>query len=241
MDEESTGLGPPYGPVANLKTVFETWRDRSMPEQVEKDWLERIGISPHLTAKNLHALRFLGLIDQDGYTTSVAGRLRVASSEEYPAVLEEIIRKAYRFVFEIRDPAVDARNRIEDTFRKEMPQAQRSRMVALFLGLCQLALMPLREAPPTRSPREGKQAPRKPRSMTVAASDNLAPLMERTAEMRRPEMTVSTLRTTTGLDPILGQLINTLPQIDSADELDTWYTVFRSAFSLVCDLKAKKS
>lgn len=239
MDEEAVGLGPPYGPVANLKTIFDTWRDRSMPEQVEKDWLERIGISQHLTAKNLHALRFLGLIDSDGYTTPVAGRLRVASSEEYPSVLEEIIRKAYRFVFEIRDPALDARNRIEDTFRKEMPQAQRSRMVALFLGLCQLALMQLKEAPPTRAPRDGKQAPRKPRSMSVSASDNLQPLLERSAEVRRAETAVSVLRTAPGLDPILGQLINTLPQIDSADELDTWYTVFRSAFSLVHGLKSK--
>ena len=237
MDEETGRLGPPYGPVANLKTIFDTWRDRTMPEQVGKDWLERIGISPHLTAKNMHALRFLGLIDDDGYTTPVAGRLRVATSEEYPSVLEEIIRKAYRFVFEIRDPAVDARNRIEDTFRKEMPQAQRSRMVALFLGLCQLALMPLKEAPPTRAPREGKQGSRRPRSVSVSATDNLAPLQER-AEMRRPE-TASGLKVSSSLDPILGQLINTLPQIENTDELDTWYTVFRSAFSLVCGLKSK--
>jgi len=239
MDNESVGLGPPYGPVANLKTIFNTWRDRSMPEQVDKDWLERIGISPHLTAKNLHALRFLGLIDDLGFATPVAGRLRVASAEEYPSVLEEIIRKAYRFVFEIRDPAVDARNRIEDPFRKEMPQAQRSRMVALFLGLCQLALMPLKEAPPTRAPRDGKQAPRKPREMSAAAADNLQPLLERSSELRRVDSAVSVLREAPGLDPILRQLINTLPQIDSADELDKWYTVFRSAFSLVCDLKAK--
>lgn len=206
-----------------------------MPDLVDKDWLERIGISPHLTAKNLHALRFLGLIDNDGYTTPVSSRLRIATSEEYPSVLEEIIRKAYRLVFEIRNPSDDSRTRIDDAFRKEQPQAQRSRMVALFLGLCQLALIPLKEAPPARATRDGTRASRKPR---------IAPPAEPGGEAPRP-VTTEELRLDRGVvfpgafDPILTGLINTLPRIEDTQELDRWYEVFKSAFSLVNNLKAR--
>jgi hypothetical protein len=235
MDDESK-LSPPYGPAANLKTIFDTWRDRSMPEIVSKDWLERIGISPNLTAKNLHALRYLGLIDDSGYTTDVAQRLRTATSEEYTTVLEEIVRKAYRSIFAIREPAVDSRNRIEDAFRTEQPQAQRPRMVACFLGLCVLAGMPLKEAPPARetsSPKKGPAVQRKPREAPEPAPSPAAEAPRATDN--RPRQLVRP----DALDPVLGGLINTVPQIETVAELEEWYQVFRAAFSYVKTMREK--
>jgi hypothetical protein len=243
MEQESPGLGPPYGPVSNLRDIFDTWRDRSMPEQVNREWLERIGISSHLTAKNLHALRFLGLIDEEGYTTSVASRVRVASSEEYPSVLEEIVRKAYRFVFEIRNPTEDSRLRIEDAFRRVEPQAQRPRMVALFLGLCQLALIPLKEAPAGRLQRERGRSTAPRKSKLSAPSPEPTPNSTETTV--RIEVPRSRLRADTvvlhAFDPILAGLLNALPEIQDEVELDNWYTVFKSAFALVRNLAAKNS
>lgn len=162
-------LGPPYGPPGNIRTVIETWRDRSMPEEVTKEWLERIGLSPNLATRNLHGLRFLGLINEGGYTTDVAERLRVAPAEEFPAVLEKIVRTAYAKIFALRDPAVDARSRIDDAFRHESPAAQRSRMVACFLGLCAFAGIPLKEAPPAREVRNRVGAPRKKSEVRATA------------------------------------------------------------------------
>ena len=241
MEQESTGLGPPYGPVSNLKDIFDTWRDKSMPDQVSKEWLERVGISSHLTAKNLHGLRFLGLIDGDGYTTPVAGRIKVASAEEYPSILEEIVRKAYRFVFETRDPAEDSRLRIEDAFRRAEPQAQRPRMVALFLGLCQLALMTLKEPPSGRAPKErGRPATPKKVKQQPLASEATPPPGEATARIEVPR---SRLRADTvvlhAFDPILAGLLNALPEMQDEAELDKWYAVFKSAFALVRNLAAK--
>jgi hypothetical protein len=154
-------LGPPYGPPGNLETVIETWRDRSMPEQVTKEWLERIGLSPNLASRNLHGLRYLGLINEAGYTTEVAERLRVTPAEELPSMLEGVVRKAYAKIFAIRDPSVDARSRVDDAFRHETPSGQRSRMVACFLGLCAMAGIPLKEAPPARETRNRVGQPRK--------------------------------------------------------------------------------
>jgi hypothetical protein len=159
--------GPPYGPPANIKTILEFWRNRNMPEQVSKEWLTRIGLSPNLTSQNLLALRYLNLIDENGYTTSVAERLRVARSDEYQTVLQEIIRTAYAKIFEFTDPSKDSKTRITDQFRQEQPSAQRPRMVTCFIGLCAMAGIQLKESPPTRSetqPRVGQKVIRKTKS-----------------------------------------------------------------------------
>jgi hypothetical protein len=109
----------------------------------------------------LQGLRYLGLINEAGYTTEVAERLRVSPAEEFPAVLEAVVRTAYAKIFALRDPSLDARPRIEDAFRTESPAAQRSRMVACFLGLCAFAGIPLKEAPPSREVRNRVGTPRK--------------------------------------------------------------------------------
>lgn len=233
MEQDTTTFSPPYGPVSNLKTIFDTWRDRSMPEQIDKDWLERAGISANLAPKNLQALRFLGLIDADGYTTAVATRLRGAAAEEYPSVLEEIVRKAYRPIFELRNPSEDSRNRVEDAFRKLEPQAQRGRMVACFLGLCAMALIPLKEAPPVReiSTRvSGRVRPKVMRNVTDTISGRVE---------IRPRTTAPTSVAPAVMDPVLRGLIEKLLQIEDAVELDDWFQVFKSAFVYVKSARKK--
>jgi len=239
--EQGNIASPPYGPAANLKTIFDTWRDRSMPDQLGKEWLERIGLSSNLTAKNLHALRFLGLIDDAGYTTAVAQRLRGATSEEYPSVLEEIIRKAYAKVFEIRNPSIDSRTRVDDAFRLELPQAQRSRMVACFFGLCAMAGIPLKEAPPLRESqtRKSSSLPSKRLRTDMASpidSTRVATLMPTYHE---PETQSRNLEAIKPFNPVLDGLLRTVPSIDSAEELDEWYQVFRSAFLFVRSMASK--
>jgi hypothetical protein len=51
------------------------------------------------------ALGFLGLIDDAGRSTGYFERLRRASAEEYLAALADVLRAAYRPVFEAVDPA----------------------------------------------------------------------------------------------------------------------------------------
>jgi hypothetical protein len=210
-----------------------------MPEIVSKDWLERMGVSSNLTAKALHALRYLGLIDDKGYTTEAAQRLRTATSEEYPSVLEEIIRKAYRKVFEVRNPSVDSRTRVDDAFRQEQPQAQRSRMVACFLGLCSLAGIPLKEAPPVRDLVARRSPPasagvKRPRESPVPQEPpppeprRATPTHQATAGLRFP--TVS---------PVLAGLLETVGGLETAEDLDEWFQVFRAAFVFVRNQASK--
>lgn len=143
-------IGPPYGPPGNLKRIFAAWRERGLPDRISKEWLERIGLSGNLATRNLHALRYLRLIDDGARPSEIAQRLRIASAEAYPAILGAVVRTAYAEVWATRDPANDDRERLADAFRHLSPAAQRSRMVAFFLGLCAQAHLPLKDPPPSR-------------------------------------------------------------------------------------------
>ncbi|GAC1418111.1 MAG: hypothetical protein NVSMB64_27880 [Candidatus Velthaea sp.] len=161
-------LGPPYGPPSNLRTIFAAWRDRRMPAAIGREWFEKIGLSGNLAPRNLHALRYLGLIDQADAPTPLAERLRVASMDEYPAVLERVVRTAYAKVFALRDPAVDSRARLDDAFRHEKPSAQRSRMVACFVGLCAQTGIALKDRPVSAPAGAGRIG--RPRAVKIVAS-----------------------------------------------------------------------
>jgi hypothetical protein len=234
--ETAKRMGPPYGPVQNTKTVIEQWRDRSMPDQVGEDWLEKIGLSPNLAPKNLHGLRFLGLIDEQGYTTDVARRLREATSEEYAAVLEQIVRKAFAPVFAIRNPSEDSRLRIEDAFRKEEPSAQRKRMVAYFLGICALAGIPLKEPP--RGSAAGKSRVGVPRKGPLPTNPPDTPPINppATGTVKQPPL-FSTLHVPATYDLVLAGLLNRVPSIQTTAALDQWFSVFRAAFELIAPNK----
>ena len=140
-------LNIPYGPPTNAIAIIRKWRDAALPDQVSDDWLRKIGIKESLFDANRRALSFLGLIDEAANTTEAARRLAVAPSDQYGSILEEIIRSAYGPIFAVADPQTATRTQVDDAFRGEKPESQRSRMVAFFLGLCNEAGISLREPP----------------------------------------------------------------------------------------------
>ncbi len=129
----------PYAPATSVISVIKRYRERGLPEPVDNKILKSVGITHGVAPFTLVALRFLGLLDVSGCHTEKFDVLRRASSETYPLELLQIIQSAYTEIFVIVDPAQDTRERIEDAFRQYDPQAQRDRMVALFLGLCREA------------------------------------------------------------------------------------------------------
>lgn len=139
MTQPSSIRKAPYAPAASVIAVIKRYRERGLPEPVDNKILESVGITHGVVQFTLVALRFLGLLDVSGFHTEKFDILRRASSETYPSELLQIIQSAYTEIFVIVDPAQDTRERIEDAFRQYDPQAQRDRMVALFLGLCREA------------------------------------------------------------------------------------------------------
>jgi hypothetical protein len=129
----------PYAPAENVLAVIRRFREKGLPEVLNTQELVRLGVAEGNTTRTLRALRFLGLLDMDGRRTPIFDRLARASTMEYPQLLGEILREAYKDVFTIVDPADTNAIELDDAFRNYEPQAQRDRMVRLFVGLCREA------------------------------------------------------------------------------------------------------
>lgn len=159
----------PYASYKNVRDVINRYRERGLPDRLTAGDLERIGIPSGMAPRTLRALRFLGLIDEDGNRLEAFDRLKRATTEEYPAQLAEIVRAAYLPIFQIVDPAQDSDTALADAFRRFEPSAQRDKMIVLFRGLAEEA-----EIIPPDKPRQreypGRRAEPRPRAVAPKPS-----------------------------------------------------------------------
>jgi len=133
----------PYAPAENVLLVIRRCREKGLLEVFTTQELLRLSVPDGNARRTMRALRFLGLVDDDGRYTPEFTRLCRASTGEYPQILGEILRVAYKDIFVIVDPTDTNLTELHDAFRHCKPQAQRRRMVRLFIGLCREAeLMP---------------------------------------------------------------------------------------------------
>ena len=131
----------PYAAIRNVVDIINRKRDRGLPNPINTQALEAVSIPSGNISRTLQALRFLQLIDDYGSATETFERLSRAGDADgqYKELLGDVIKSAYQRVFAIVDPAQDGEIAISDAFRQFQPQAQRSRMVTFFLGLCEQA------------------------------------------------------------------------------------------------------
>ena len=230
---ESATQHLPYAPPSNVVGVVNRFRDRGLTEPVTKSTLEQVGVSAGNAPRTLAALRFLGLVDEEGYTTDTFKRLRQATTPEYPAALAEVLRNAYKPIFNIVDPAEDELFQIEDAFRGFEPAGQRQRMVTLFLGLCSEArLVPEDKSPkvqssPTRRQRSTGQrtAPRKKTKSESLADEEPPP-------RREPEDTPQDY-------PLVQAVVGQLPKSGkwTRKRRDLWVQAMTSAVDLAIEVE----
>ncbi len=162
MSTESSVQHVPYAPPTAVVGVIRQLRNRGLTEPVTSSSLQQVGVSPGNASRTLQALRFLGLVDDEGHITNTFKRLKQARTDEYPATLAEVLHSTYHSVFNVVDPAEDEVTRIEDAFRLFEPSRQRGRMITLFLGLCHEAgLVAEDKAPKAQSsPRQQRSSQR---------------------------------------------------------------------------------
>ena len=108
----------------------------------------------------MQSLIVLDLVDSEGTPTEVFEGLRLAAEGDYKQRLQEWLKATYSDVFQYVDPAEDSENAIRDAFRTYTPVGQQSRMVSLFIALCETA--GLREAK-TKSERPASKPTTKPK------------------------------------------------------------------------------
>lgn len=147
MDDNESELRAPYARVGPVINTLERIRNQGLPDLITPATLQKVGLVAKLGYQTTGALAFLGLIAPNGKPTDAYHGLRRARAQEYQGVLAEIIRNAYHPVFAEVDPAQADTVAIADAFRRYEPQAQRDRMVYLFLGLCRAAGLAPQEQP----------------------------------------------------------------------------------------------
>ena len=125
--------------AATYSLLFIRSRDRGLKEPVTMQLITVAGVAEGNASRTIQALRFLDLIDEEGYLTENFKTLRNAPSDEYPSVLGNILKQTYSHVFMVLDPATANDEQLLNAFRYYEPRAQRQRMISLFKGLCREA------------------------------------------------------------------------------------------------------
>jgi len=216
----------PYAAPENVLRVLQRVRQTGLKGRIDSDYLRQLGINEGMISRTLGTLEHLGFIAEDGSPTTLLDRFKVTGEDEWQAVLQEAIRASYATIFRAVDPASDDRNKVLTAFKPMQPNGQWVRMTTLFLGLCEASGIPVKEPPRNRP---GKGAPTKAKesgSNGRVQHRRTAILALPPAPERRP------------LDPTLSSMVARLPEIEDIDELDQWWTMFRTAFMFVKKVKS---
>mgnify|MGYP001572348370 CR=1 FL=1 len=134
---ENTGTGTqarqaPYAPPATVLMVIRHFRNRDVPEQIEKVRFTQIGVTDGLLNRTWSAFQFLGLMLEDGTTTEAFRALRYADNTEYPTVFQGILRQTYADIFAVVQPEYATDADYERAYRPYSPGGQRGRMITQF-------------------------------------------------------------------------------------------------------------
>jgi len=167
-----------YAPSGNVLTVIHQMRERGLKEPITMQLITVVGVAEGNASRTIQALRFLNLIDEEGYLTDNFKSLRNVSSDEYPTLLGNILKEAYSHVFMVLDPATASDEQLQNAFRYYEPRAQRQRMISLFKGLCREAqlITGSSEVPKrTRSATIGKSSTSSSNGRKPAVTEHSAP------------------------------------------------------------------
>lgn len=198
---EGRGLIPPYGPTRGTLQALQLLR-RTTPPRINSDFLRVNKIAPGNEYKVVGALRFLGLIDDEGRPTEKS-RLLKTKGATYTLALQEIVRSAYRGVFHRLGPKEVTRDGIYNYFVTEggLGAEMAAKATRFLIRLCRLAEIEL--APDPARPAAGRkragaqqrayrrsQAEPAPRTQTVSPPFPLVlALTPETAEMNLDQLT----------------------------------------------------
>ncbi len=209
MDIQASTTNRPYGPPSNVTAVLKRLRSRNLREHIDTEYLRDAGIPEGSAARTMFGLQFLGLVEGDTPTHALRS-IATSTDEEYQKILVDLIRNAYKDVFEVIDPTQDSQERILNFFRRYTPASQRNRMVIFFLGMCREAGLPTLEAPRQNSGGVSS-GPRPSRSSSRAATQ--APTASRLQVANKiGDKSVATSGTAvSGIPPALQLLVQSLP------------------------------
>lgn len=212
----------PYAPPAAVLQVIDRYRNHGLDTPFDKDVLARAGVTDSLIPRTLQALTILDFVDDGGKPAEILEKLAEAPSEQFSDILAEAVRAAYADVFSFTNPAADSYDTVRDAFRRYQPRGQQSRMVTLFLGLCERAGI-ISEMPP--------KGPRKPAAARKTTPDRAPENETRIKSVRSFNPDFGKIRArqpARSMNPAISGLLHTLPTRWTTDERDAFLATFRA-------------
>ena len=130
---------PPYGPAKGLEETLRLL-ERIKGERVDTALLRQNGIAPYNEYKVVNALKFLGLVGDDGTLTD-KGKLLRLRGPAYQQHLRRVVQTAYAELFEHVSLASANRDDIHNFFvaRRGLSPEMARKATRFFLELCELA------------------------------------------------------------------------------------------------------
>lgn len=75
---------------------------KNFPATVTSETVKKFGLASNNESYVINALQFLGLIDEEGKRTTEGHDVLVLPDDKFPAAFEELVKKAYSDLFELR-------------------------------------------------------------------------------------------------------------------------------------------
>ncbi|HEY3623614.1 MAG TPA: DUF5343 domain-containing protein [Roseiarcus sp.] len=112
---------PPYTSYRTFKTFIEDLHEHGVPSRIDRSVLTRF--SGVVGTQLMHALRFLGLIEDDGRPTErLKALVKAHGSRDWPRQFLELLRHEYAAMFAI-DLETATPSHFNEVFRKAFPAA----------------------------------------------------------------------------------------------------------------------
>jgi len=112
---------PPYTSYRTFRTFIEDLREHGLPSRVDRSVLTRF--SGVVGAQLTHALRFLGLVEDEGRPTELLSALvKADEAGRWPEALLDLLRREYAPIFAI-DLETATPSHFNEAFRKAFPAA----------------------------------------------------------------------------------------------------------------------
>ena len=182
---EARRPAPPYGPAEGMMQGLQLLQ-RSSPPTVDVTYLKANRVAPGNEYKVVGALKFLGLLDNEGRPTE-SSRLLKTRGPTFTSALQSIVKKAYERLFRQVEPREATRERIYNYFVTEagLGTEMAAKATRFLIGLCRLAEIELgstsagareAEASPTMARSSARGRSPRPRASPATPSQPPYPL-----------------------------------------------------------------
>jgi len=134
--EEFLRRKAPYAPMSALREFFERIRNVSPPARVDRRFFQKLSVAGSNEWALLSALKFLGIVDDNGVPTAAYRALQTSDRFEY--TLQELVLEAYRPLFDAGGDRMSVED-LRNYFRVTSSPSQAKNAARFFREVSQLA------------------------------------------------------------------------------------------------------